>query len=764
MKAAETQSSRVVPFHWTTFTPPKRNSSVQTDDHGQQDIRKTTTTPINENTTATFEAKTALKSELPEGFVSSLVGDSSALREVRRLISKVAPTNAKALITGETGVGKELAANDIHANSTRKNKPLIPVNCAAIPKNTIESVLFGHEVGAFTDARNRNLGLFDAANDGTIFLDEIGELDRSLQVKLARVLDYSTFQRVGGTKEVHVDTRVLAATNCDLQEGLTSGKITRGLYDRLSTFHIHLPPLRERQEDVVPIALHLLERNRHFLPDKIVSDLTTQTLDLLEKYDWPGNVRQLENVIRRAIVLAKGGIISQEDIALTNNDATIKALEHFEDIALSSAPVLIAGGPGAGKELIARRLHSSSRRAVRPLIVVNCAALREELLESELFGHVRGAFTGAVNDHNGFFEVADGATLLLDEVGELSLGVQPKLLRALQQGEIVVMGTNTPRKVNVRIIATTNHDLEQDVKDGKFREDLFHRLSVIPITIPPLRERTDEIPDLVTRFFNELKGDRDLTGISDEAMAKLQAPYEWPGNIRQLKGVIERATILADEGSPIQPKHIILDTLGVSKPKPKVNEPSSPFLLKHFNELIDYALSNEPMNNSKLRFLFFKYRVAKWVSESRNLQERQAAEASGINSFTLRRLVKRFGYSSTAQFIKAMTKEAISTSTSETNNHSTSLPTHPVSLHHLQEMIDYTNLDEKLDDSKLRFLFVKYRIAKIAVKNEKLNESRIAETLGLERKSVRELVKKYDYNSTGELVDELNMEVKASAS
>jgi anaerobic nitric oxide reductase transcription regulator len=220
-------------------------------------------------------------------------------------------------------------------------------------------------------------------------------------------------------------------------------------------------------------------------------------------------------------------------------------------VARSDFTVLITGESGTGKELVARALHGASARREAPLIYVNCAALPETLAESELFGHVRGAFTGAVADRAGKFEVADGGTLLLDEVGELPLTVQPKLLRALQEGEIQRVGSDVPRRVDVRLLAATNRDLDAEVRAGRFRADLFHRLNVYPLRVPPLRERRDDIA-LLAGFFCDVTRRRLGLGPVRLAPAALDAlsASDWPGNVRELENVLSRVTLRAAAAVP----------------------------------------------------------------------------------------------------------------------------------------------------------------------------------------------------------------------
>jgi len=222
-----------------------------------------------------------------------------------------------------------------------------------------------------------------------------------------------------------------------------------------------------------------------------------------------------------------------------------RALELVRKVAATDATVLVLGESGTGKELVARALHAGSRRAAGPFVTISCAAIPESLLESELFGHERGAFTGAVKKKLGRFELADGGTLFLDEVGELPHAMQVKLLRVLQERKFRRLGGTEEIEADIRIIAATNRDLTKLVGEGKFREDLFYRINVIPVRLPPLRDRLDDIPLLAEHFLAKYAGQigRKISGVSPEAMRKLQA-YPWPGNIRELENAIERAVAL----------------------------------------------------------------------------------------------------------------------------------------------------------------------------------------------------------------------------
>ncbi|MCC6359885.1 MAG: sigma 54-interacting transcriptional regulator [Phycisphaerales bacterium] len=237
-----------------------------------------------------------------------IIGRSGALVSVLQLVERVAPTDASVLITGETGTGKELIARAIHSLSRRRDKPLIKVNCAALPTGLVESELFGHEKGAFSGAIARRIGRFELAHGGTIFLDEIGDVPLDVQVKLLRVLQEREFERVGGSSSIKADVRVIAATNRDLRAAAGRGQFREDLYFRLNVFPIHVPPLRERIDDIPLLVQFMLKKFAAGVGKRIVS-VAEDTLDRLRTYAWPGNVRELENIVERAVILARGDVL-----------------------------------------------------------------------------------------------------------------------------------------------------------------------------------------------------------------------------------------------------------------------------------------------------------------------------------------------------------------------------------------------------------------------------------------------------------------------
>jgi two-component system, NtrC family, response regulator AtoC len=246
-----------------------------------------------------------------------IIGSSPEMLRIFKTIGRVARTPATVLVTGETGTGKELMAEAIHNASDRRAGPLIKVNCAALPETLLESELFGHEKGSFTGALTQHKGRFEAAHKGTIFLDEVGEMTFGTQKKLLRVLQEREFERVGGTIPVKVDVRVIAATNRNLREEVVANRFREDLYYRLNVIAIHMPPLRERMEDIPALVSHFLNKHR-YTPASSPTRITEEAMNKLMLHDWPGNVRELENIIQRAVVLCRGTIITPEHIQFQN--------------------------------------------------------------------------------------------------------------------------------------------------------------------------------------------------------------------------------------------------------------------------------------------------------------------------------------------------------------------------------------------------------------------------------------------------------------
>jgi DNA-binding NtrC family response regulator len=298
--------------------------------------------------------------------------------------------------------------------------------------------------------------------------------------------------------------------------------------------------------------------------------------------------------------------------------AFVDVLEMAETVAPTDSTILISGESGTGKEVIARFIHAHSGRRGREFRSINCGALPESLLESELFGHVKGAFTGAVKDKDGLLVAAQGGTFFLDEIGEMSPQTQVKLLRAIQEREVTPVGSTESVPVDVRIIAATNLDLEEEIRRGRFRSDLFYRLNVIALTMPPLRERRDDIPLLARHFLTRLGGEEDAKELSNEAMEILTV-YDWPGNVRELENALERAVVICDE-NVIGPEHLP-DRVRETGPARVVAEssPENPSL-----EVIERA-------------------YIQWVLKAEGGNKTRAAEVLGIDPSTLYRKITRYG-------------------------------------------------------------------------------------------------------------------------
>jgi two-component system response regulator AtoC len=254
-----------------------------------------------------------LRSQRQEAGFENIIGKSKKIKETFALIEKVSQNDATILISGESGTGKDLIARAIHFKSPRKQKPFIPINCASIPENLLESELFGYEKGAFTVAVNQRLGMFELADEGTLFLDEISGLRLDLQAKLLRVLEGKEIRRLGGAKIIKIDVRLISATNIDLKRAVQEGKFRQDLYYRLNVVPVYLAPLRERKEDIALLIEHFLKKfNQGFR--RAISGLSKEAMEYMVNYDWPGNVRELKNVVERLVVLSNDGLITPGDL------------------------------------------------------------------------------------------------------------------------------------------------------------------------------------------------------------------------------------------------------------------------------------------------------------------------------------------------------------------------------------------------------------------------------------------------------------------
>src|SRR5262245_16235013 len=376
---------------------------------------------------------------------------------------------------------------------------------------------------------------------GTILIVDDGPVQRRLVESMARRFGYDAVAVEGGDAALklllsgngpHVDAVVLDLVMPDLDGlGVLTEMRDAGLTD--------------------PVIV----QTAHGGIDNVISAMRAGAVDFVVK---PVGAERLQVSLRNALATSaletevqrfkrsREGTLTFKDI-ITRSTRMQAVLKTAEKAAASAIPVLIEGESGVGKELIARAIHGSGERRSRPFVAVNCGAIPDNLVESTLFGHEKGAFTGATERHAGKFVEASGGTLFLDEVGELPLPAQVKLLRALQEGEVDPVGGRKPVKVDVRIVSATNRNLLADASSGRFREDLFYRLHVFPITVPPLRERPEDIPELVRHFlvrFAAEEGKR-IRAIAADALALLNA-HPWPGNVRQLENAVFRAVVLAE--------------------------------------------------------------------------------------------------------------------------------------------------------------------------------------------------------------------------
>jgi two-component system response regulator HydG len=404
------------------------------------------------------------------------------------------------------------------------NLPAPPPGSAAPPAGRLLVVDDQKNMRATTAMVLRQAGyLVDEAEDGAAALQQLEGSGYDVVLTDLRMPNVDGMEVLRTARQVAPETEVIVMTAYGTIASAVEA-IRRGAYDFLAK------PFKEEE-------------------------LLLRTAKAVEKRRLVGQVSVLTGEFRRRFGL---------DHVIGRSAAMQEVLDRVARVATSDATVLITGESGTGKELVARALHVSSRRGDRPFVPLNCAAVTETLLESELFGHARGAFTGATRARRGLFEEADGGTLFLDEIGETSLGFQAKLLRALQDGEIRRVGESASVRVDVRVIAATNQDLRKAIAEKRFREDLFYRLNVVPLRIPPLRERLEDVPLLAVHFlaqFNRRSGTQKV--LTPAALAEL-GEYSWPGNVRELENMVEQAAALSP-GPQIGPEEIRFEPVSLPR-------------------------------------------------------------------------------------------------------------------------------------------------------------------------------------------------------
>jgi two-component system, NtrC family, response regulator AtoC len=342
-------------------------------------VKKALETRLLRRDVARFQAEFQRGSGLED-----LVGDSRAIRDLKLMIQRIAQSDATTvLLEGESGTGKDLVARVIHFQSARSQAPFLAVNCAALPEHLLENELFGHEKGAFTDAKALKKGLFEQADGGTVYLDEIGDMKLDLQAKLLRLIEEKSFRRVGGMRDLQVDVRIIAATNRDLSKALEAGEFRKDLYFRLKVFPIHIAPLREHPEDILPLAQHFLVRFSSEMRREIRA-LHPEAQTCLTRYSWPGNVRELRNVLERAMILAGGQVLHVEHLPAEIGARQVEALPTPVPLAQAAGVTLPAAGVSleeVERDLVRQALEATEGNQVRAarLLGISRDALRNRM-------------------------------------------------------------------------------------------------------------------------------------------------------------------------------------------------------------------------------------------------------------------------------------------------------------------------------------------------------------------------------------------------
>ena len=525
----------------------------------------------------------------PETDGDFVIGKNPQFQEVYRRMQTAARGTGSVLIAGESGTGKDLVARYIHCNSGRAQNSFVPVNCGAIPKELFESELFGHSKGAFTGAVDETVGLFRSADGGTIFLDEITEIPPEIQVKLLRVLQEKRIRPLGNTEEIPLDVQVIAATNRDLKQVLWNRSFREDLYYRLGAVTIQIPPLREHLEDIPELIAAFIRRLNQRL-ERNIKGISPTVMEQLTKYSWPGNVRQLENTIENACLFCEGEWITRLELKLEEDvqyvvrstgqiSTSVTSDEWYlppaamstslrqktRSAANSSAGVLILGEEGTGCHMVGREIHRQSPFAKGPFVIVYCDTIPPERFELELFGSpiFEDAQENFKQEHfEGYVHRAKGGTLFLHEVTAMPYRIQMLLFHLFSDDRLRPTGFSKDLPKNLRVIAYTSQDLNQALKEKSLAVAFYARLSGFVLHILPLRKQKEKIPEYVDYFVKSFTDQEQHLAprIHEEALAALMA-YPWPGNLLELRFVIQGALIAANVDTI--KKHHLPDQIGM---------------------------------------------------------------------------------------------------------------------------------------------------------------------------------------------------------
>ena len=522
------------------------------------------------------------------------------------------------------------ALNDKLTKAAERARALLEINNLMISNLTQEALFraIAQAVRRVIPFDRTAVCLHDAATD----VLRVAMVESSLDSTHFKV---GTEMAVEGTHVGHVfrSRRSLVRGDIDAEQEFPSEQLN--IADGVRSLLV--VPLTVRSTSIGTLGVSSRARDQYTAADAVfLQEAANQVAMAIQ------NMRAYEEISALKGRLERENVYLQEEIRTEHNfvemvgssPALLAVIRNVERVAPTDASVLISGETGTGKELVARAIHARSARSGRPLVKINCGAISAGLVESELFGHLKGAFTGALERRLGRFEVADGGTIFLDEIGELPLDTQVKLLRVLQEGEFEPVGSSTPLRTDVRVIAATNRDLDDAVKHGRFRADLFYRLNVFPLQVPPLRERREEIPQLVTFFVGRFakRFGKPVERVSHETMERLVA-YAWPGNVRELQNVVERGIVLATGATlEIRPEMLGARLTEATRPAREATRSGAPSHATGRD--LDAVLKDVETLHVRAAL-----EEARWVIEG----ERGAARILGLHPNTLRSRIEKLG-------------------------------------------------------------------------------------------------------------------------